>query len=168
MKRIPTTLAAMVAAAAVAAAITIPAVAQSGGDQQDPALAKVTSCLTAHGVDVPAGLDGAGLKQWVGQHQDDATIRAALDACGSGGRDSGFARLYSCLKAHGVDVANSPAAVKGKVLELSQTDAGKATLEACNIHLDDKPAAGTCGGGKKAPSSDYPADAAKKESVTRR
>ena len=170
MKRIPTTLAAVAAAAVVAAAITIPAVAQSGGggSAPDPALARFTACLTAHGVDVPAGLGGVELKQWIGARQDDATIRAAQQACGAArpemeGHD--VSRLASCLRGHGVDVGSSPLAIKQKVAELGQTDAGKATLSACGIQIADKPGAGGGGcGGKAAPApDDQPSEVPKQE-----
>src|SRR5690348_16705316 len=98
MKRIPTTLAAVAAAAVGAAAITIPAVAQSGGgDSQDPALAQFTQCLTAHGVTVPTGLGGRELKQWIGTRMDDPTIAAALNACAGPERDDKVAQLSACL-----------------------------------------------------------------------
>jgi hypothetical protein len=84
MRPIPTTLAAMAAAAAVAAAITIPAIAQSGDDAQDHGIARLTSCLTTHGVTVPSGLDGPALKPWLGARQNDPTVRAALKACAGG------------------------------------------------------------------------------------
>jgi hypothetical protein len=74
----------ILAATALAAAITIPAVAQGGGDRQDPAVARLTSCLTAHGVTVPSGLDPVALKQWLGARLDDQTVAAALKACSGG------------------------------------------------------------------------------------
>ena len=157
MKRIPTTLAAVAAAAVVTAAITIPAVAQSGGGgAQDPALAQFTQCLTAHGVAVPAGLGGRELKQWIGTRVDDPTIAAALNACAGPGRDDKLAHLRACLSRHGVDVSGGPDALKGKMLELSGTDAGRAILNDCNAEPAKpdvaKPAPGDCGGGAPAPS----------------
>ena len=163
MKRIPTTLAAVAAAAVVAAAITIPAVAQSGGGSAspDPALARFTACLTAHGVTVPPGLGGLELKQWIGTRQDDPTIAAALNACAGPDRGDKVAQLRACLSRHGIDVAGGPDALKRKMLELSRTDAGRATLNACNAEPAkpgaDKPAPGDCGGGEPAPApSDKP------------
>jgi hypothetical protein len=132
----------ILAATAVAAVITIPAVAQDGsGGGQDPALARFTACLTAHGVTVPAGLGGLELKQWLAARQDDATVSAALQACAGPRPDSGrgFEQLYSCLRAHGVDLADAPDAVKREVVALTQIDAGKATLAACQVSVD-KPA----------------------------
>jgi hypothetical protein len=33
---------------------------------------------------VPSGLDGVALKQWLGAHQDDHTVAAAMQACAGG------------------------------------------------------------------------------------
>ena len=149
----------MAAAAAVAAAITIPAGAQDGSGQ-DPALARFTACLGAHGVDVPSGLDGLAFKQWLGGQQDRPAVTAALAACdssgpGKGGAD-GFTQLYSCLTSHGVTVERSPDAVKRRVLQLNESDAGRETLAACKISVGDPAKAGDGRAGK-------PADAARPE-----
>jgi len=152
----------ILAATALAAAVTIPAVAQEGGGgAQDPGLARFTACLADHGVNPPAGLDGRELKQWIGTRVDDPTIAAALNACAGPERDDKLAQLRACLSRHGVDVSGDPDALKRKMLELSQTDAGRATLNACNAEPakpdGDKPASGDCGGGQPAPApSDKP------------
>src|SRR5690348_5261199 len=93
----------ILAATALAAAVAIPALAQdSGTGAPDPMLARFTTCLTAHGVDVPAGLDGLALKQWLAAHQDQATVAAALNACAGPDRtDHKLVELRACLRSHG-------------------------------------------------------------------
>ena len=150
----------ILAATALAAAITIPALAQDGsGGAQDPALARFTACLTAHGVTPPAGLGGRELKQWLAAHQDEATVSAAMQACAGPDRtDDKLVELRACLRNHGVDVGDAPDQLKGKMLELSRTDAGRAILNACNSEpakppagAADKPAPGDCGDAQLAP-----------------
>src|SRR3954453_20064314 len=122
----------ILAATALAAAVAIPAIAQEGGGAPDPQLAQFTACLTDHGVPVPAGLGGLELKQWIGTRQDDPAIAAALNACAGPDHGEKVAQLRACLSSHGIDVPGGPAALQGKMLELSRTDAGRATLNACN------------------------------------
>ena len=139
----------ILAATALAAAFTIPALAQDDGGGKDSGFTRFTSCLRDNGVDVPAGLDPVAVKRWLGEHQDQAPIAAALQNCGKPA-DNGFAELYSCLRSHGVDVESSPDAVKRKVVELNGSDAGRATLKACHVSVDKDPTAGDnakgCGG----------------------
>jgi hypothetical protein len=45
-----------------------------------PSVQQLRSCLTSHGVALPAG-DGRVLKTWLVQHGDDAANRAAMKAC---------------------------------------------------------------------------------------
>ena len=152
----------ILAATALAAAVTIPALAQeSGGSAPDPGLARFTACLADHGVTVPAGLDGRGVKEWIGARQGDATVAAALNACAGPDDGQKVAELRACLRSHGADVGTAPDELKRRMLELSQTDAGRAILNACNAEPAKpdagKPAAGDCGGGRAEPApSDKP------------
>ena len=98
MRRLPTMLASASAAALTTLAITVavPAIADDAGgaksgdrlkkatdvviEQRGPSEQELRSCLTDHGVTLPAG-DGRVLKNWLLDHGDDAANRGAMKAC---------------------------------------------------------------------------------------
>ncbi len=102
MKRFLTIL----AATAVAAAVTIPAVADNGSPADE--LDTFATCLKAHGIPIPADLKGIAIKQWVGDHQDTAGLEAAFKACDPNPRevdkadDAAPQELVACLRAKGL------------------------------------------------------------------
>lgn len=49
-------------------------------EQRGPSEQELRSCLTTHGVTLPAG-DGRVLKNWLLEHGDDASNRGAMKAC---------------------------------------------------------------------------------------
>ena len=49
-------------------------------EPQGPTEQELRSCLTGHGVALPAG-DGRVLKNWIVEHGDDAANRSAMKAC---------------------------------------------------------------------------------------
>jgi hypothetical protein len=121
----------IIAATAVAAAITIPAVADSG----DPAdeLGTFATCLRAHDIPVPANLEGVAIKQWIGAHHDASGMEAAFAACDpkpQGDKTDGAPpeRLVACLRAKGLQPPADLAAFKRFTLTVPA-----ATLEACGL-----------------------------------
>jgi hypothetical protein len=139
----------IVAATAVAAAITIPAVADDGPADE---LGAFATCLRTHGIPVPAGLEGVAIKQWIGDHQDTAGLEAAFEACDPNPRQGDKAdhaapeKLVACLRTKGLTPPAALDDLKPWVFEQSKTDAGKAALNACGFAgVEDKRAAG--GGG---------------------
>ena len=106
MRRLPTMLASASAAALTTLAVTVavPAIADNAGakggespsclrapcgpkkvtdvviEQRGPSEQELRSCLTKHGVTLPAG-DGRVLKNWLLEHGDDAANRDAMKAC---------------------------------------------------------------------------------------
>jgi len=107
MRRLPTMLASASAAALTTIAVTVavPAIADNAGakggdespsclrapcgpkkvtdvviEQRGPSEQELRSCLTKHGVTLPAG-DGRVLKNWLLEHGDDAANRDAMKAC---------------------------------------------------------------------------------------
>src|SRR3954453_5234832 len=96
MKRFLTVL----AATAVAAAVTIPALADDPGDGD----AKFVTCLRSQGLDIPADTHGDAVKTWLLAHQSDAAVDPALRACKT--REEGPSpkaeELSACLRAHGL------------------------------------------------------------------
>jgi hypothetical protein len=154
MKRFLTIL----AATAVAAAVTIPALADSGSPNDE--LGTFATCLRAHDIPVPAGLEGVAIKQWVGDHHDSPGLEAAFQACDPNPRkgDKGDAaapeKLVACLRAKGLQPPANLNELKPWVLGQFETAAGKSALNACGMAApEDKPAAGEpgpCGGDKQA------------------
>jgi hypothetical protein len=144
----------IIAATAVAAAITIPAVADSGGSPDDE-LATFATCLRAHGVAVPTDLQGVAIKQWVGDHQDIAGMQAAFKACdphpsqGEKADSQAPEKLVACLRDKGLQPPANLNDLKPWILGQSETAAGKSALNACGLQPpEDKPAtedAGPCG-----------------------
>ncbi len=145
----------IVAATAVAAAVTIPAVADSGPPADE--LATFSSCLRTHGIPIPADLEGVAVKEWIGEHEDLAGLKAAFEACdpnpSQGRRDDAEEpeELRACLRSKNLDPPASLEALKPWVLEQSATDAGKAALTACGFGgVEEKRAiaGGACGADK--------------------
>jgi len=137
-------------ASAAAGAITTIVVLTTGAfagtsgrsDQPGDGNAALISCLASHGVQVPSNDPGA-VKRWLGDHQSDPEVHAALDACapdwGSNAGVSGPtpAELAACLEQHGVDVPNdvkdspAPGAIKEWLHGAMQQPTVKAALDAC-------------------------------------
>jgi hypothetical protein len=69
----------IVAATAVAATVTIPAIADNGSPADE--LSTFASCMRAHGVPIPADLEGVAIKQWIGTHEDASGLEAGFRAC---------------------------------------------------------------------------------------
>jgi hypothetical protein len=87
--------ASVAALATLAITVAVPAIADNGGgaesgyskkvtnvviEQRGPSEQELRSCLTKHGVTLPAG-DGRVLKNWLLEHGDDAANRGAMKAC---------------------------------------------------------------------------------------
>ena len=70
----------IIAATAVAAAVTIPALADGESPSSDRS-ATFETCLRAHGIPVPAGLEGRAFKEWIGAHPDTPGLEDAFQAC---------------------------------------------------------------------------------------
>jgi hypothetical protein len=133
-----TVLAATATAAVVAAAITLPAGADSGPGRGSRAVsitisgsrsggqtaADLVSCLQAHGANAPDASDPMALKRWMLAHQDDAAVKACTP---------GPDELVSCLKSHGLNPPTSTADLKPWLAQQIGTDAGKAALKACGM-----------------------------------
>jgi hypothetical protein len=93
MRRVPTMIITAGAASlsTLAAAVAVPAIGDDGkgpakGDgimvvHAGPAPEELRACLKDHGLDAPDG-DPVALKQWIGEHLDEAATRKALEACG--------------------------------------------------------------------------------------
>ena len=160
MKRLASIIAATAAAAAVAAAISLPAGADSGArTSASDELATFTSCLRAHGLAVPAGLDPRGLKTWLRDHEGSSDFEAAMDACNpkpdGPAKDAGPApeKLVACLRERGLDAPTSIDQLKPWVAQQSETDSGKAALSACGVNtrpVAKTPGTGDCAGEKSA------------------
>ena len=108
MKRFLTIL----AATAVAAAVTIPAVADNGSPADE--LDTFATCLRPHDIPIPADLKGIAIKQWVGDHQDTAGLEAAFKACdpnpreGDKADDAAPEELVACLRGKGLQPPAAP------------------------------------------------------------
>jgi hypothetical protein len=152
MKRFLTIL----AATAVAAAVTIPAVADNGSPADE--LDTFATCLRAHDIPIPADLEGVAIKQWVGDHQDIAGMEAAFGACDPHPGDVEKAdhaapqQLVACLRTKGLEPPASLDDLKPWILQQSQTAAGKEALNACGFAGPDEKRAvgdgGACGAAK--------------------
>jgi hypothetical protein len=138
------------AAAAVAAIVVLTAGISAGtagrSDQPGDGFDAFISCLKSHGVQVPS--DGpAAVKPWLGEHQSDPAVQAALEACAgadttgvgknTGGSEPGptAAELVACLERHGVDVPSdakqTPGALKPWLSGAIQQPTVKAALDDC-------------------------------------
>jgi hypothetical protein len=138
-------LLAFAAAGAITAIVvlTTGAFAGSSGrsDQPGDGVAALTSCLASHGVQVPSDDPGA-VKRWLGDHQSDPAVQAALHACAPADESSNTgvsgptpAELVACLEQHGVDVPSdvkaNPDALKPWLHGAMQKPSVKAALDAC-------------------------------------
>jgi hypothetical protein len=143
----------VIAATAVAAAITIPAVADSGSPSDE--LGTFATCLRTHGIPIPADLEGVAIKEWVGTHEDTPGLKAAFQACDPHPGDVDKAdhaapeKLVACLRTKGLEPPAGIEDLKPWIIQQSQTATGKAALNACGFaEPDEKPAAedgGPCG-----------------------
>jgi hypothetical protein len=137
-------LLAIAAAAAVAAIVVLTTGAFAGTsgrwDQPGDGSTAFTSCLASHGVQVPSD-DPAAVKQWLGDHESDPGVQAALKACAGGdekgGTESGPtpAALVACLEQHGVDVPSdvreTPGAIKQWLVTAMKQQSVSAALDEC-------------------------------------
>jgi hypothetical protein len=163
-------IAATAAAAAVAAAISLPAGADDGPRDE---LATFTSSLRAHGLAVPEGLDPLATKQWIGEHEGSAGFEAAMDACQpdkpatAGGPAP--EELLACLRHQGLTPPTTIDQLKPWMAQQDATAAGRSALSACGVVARPPYKArgdGPCGGEKPAePAKGAKARAAKKEAV---
>ena len=146
----------IIAATAVAAAITIPAVADNGSPADE--LATFATCMRAHGVPVPTDLEGVAIKQWVGDHEDAEGLKAAFQACdphpnqGDKADSAAPQELVACLRAKGLQPPANVSELKPWILQQSQTAAGNTALKACGFAGPEEKHAvedgGTCGAAK--------------------
>jgi hypothetical protein len=150
----------IIAATAVAAAITIPAVADSGSPADERATFE--TCLRTHGIPIPADLEGLAAKQWIAAHPDAAGLDDAFKACDAKPRDhakedGGAEQLRACLTTKGLTPPARLDELKPWVLEQFRTAAGKEALNACGLaEPEEKRAAepaGPCGADKPAASA---------------
>jgi hypothetical protein len=127
----------VVAATAVAAAITIPAVADSGAPSDE--LGTFATCLRAHGIPIPADLEGVAITQWVGDHQDTPGLDAAFEACdpkprqGDKPDNAAPEQLIACLRTKGLNPPGGLNEFKPWLLQQSRTSAGKDARKACGF-----------------------------------
>jgi hypothetical protein len=154
MKRLLSIVAATAAAAAVAAAISLPAGADNGPRDE---LATFTSCLRAHGLAVPEGLDPPATKTWLGEHDGSAGFQAAIEACepDKPANASGPApeELVACLRHQGLTPPTSIDELKPWMAQQDGTAAGRSALSACGVDarpVDKAPGDGGCAGDKRA------------------
>jgi hypothetical protein len=146
----------IIAATAVAAAISIPAIADSGSPADE--LTTFATCLRAHGIPLPADVEGGAVKQWIATHRGTAGLDEAFKACDpqprTGIKDGGPGpeELRACLTGKGLNPPAGFDELKPWVLQQSQTTAGKDALNACGFAgVEDKHAVedgGACGAGK--------------------
>jgi hypothetical protein len=138
-------LVAFAAAGAVTAIVLLTTGAIAGtsshSDQPGDGNAAFTSCLASHAVQVPSD-DPGTVKRWLGDHQSDPAVQAALDACApaNGGSNADMsgptpAELVACLEQHGVDVPtdvkDAPDTIKEWLHGAMQQPTVKAALDAC-------------------------------------
>ena len=133
MTRLLAIIAATAASAAVAAAITIPAGADPAAADSD---AQFVTCLRAHGADIPAGTQGAAIKEWVHNHENDDAVIRAMKACDANA--AGPDELLSCLRAHGLDVPAAVDELKAWISQHADDPSAKPAFEAC--HFSAQPA----------------------------
>lgn len=144
----------IIAATAVAAAVTIPAVADSGSPSDETAAFE--SCLRAHGVPLPSDLEGAAAKAWIGDHPNTPGLEDAFKACGAHApKHSGPApeELRTCLAGKGLEPPASLDDLKRWILQQSGTAAGKDALKACGVAGVAEKHGGPCGGEQPEPKS---------------
>jgi len=117
------------AAAAVAAAITLPAGADSGSDPD----ATFVNCMRTNGVDIPADARGFAIKQWIGAHESQPSVMDALKKCAPDAKRGGGVAvdsLVACLKSKGLQPPTDPVALKQW---LGSQDAS--VVKACGVEI---------------------------------
>jgi len=97
--------------------------------------AALISCLASHGVQVPSN-DPDAVKRWLGDHESDPAVQAALAACAPADAAGPTpAELAACLERHGVDVPSNakeaPGALKEWLHGAIDQPSVKAALDAC-------------------------------------
>ncbi len=138
----------VIAATAVAAAITIPALAKDSGPTHpspDPEAAFV-NCMRTNGIDIPADTRGFAIKQWIAAHESQPSVTDALKKCAPDEKKGGgiaVDSLVACLKSHGLQPPTDPVAlkqwlasqdasvIKGCGVEIGKDDHGGADLADC-------------------------------------
>jgi hypothetical protein len=148
MKRLASIIAATAAAAAIAAAISLPAGAAGAGAEE---LSTFATCARAHGLAIPADLEGVAIKSWLGAHADDPGFEKAVAACDTSPRgpvkvfaDRSPEELVTCLRDHGLDAPANAEELKPWITTQIDTAAGNAALNACgvDVHPNEKAAVG--------------------------
>jgi hypothetical protein len=124
----------VIAATAVAAAVTIPALADSGsGSGADPKEVAFVNCMRTNGVDIPADAHGFAIKQWIAAHESQPSVTEALKKCAGDDRRSdsvGVQELTACLKSKGLNPPSDPVALKQW---LASQD--PAVIKSCGVEL---------------------------------
>jgi hypothetical protein len=159
MNRLLTIVAATAVAAAIAAAITIPAGAD---DTPNDNGAQINACLRTHGADVPADLRGLALKQWIAAHMSDPAIAACMPAEPT--TKPAPEKLIRCLRDHGLNPPSNIEDLKPYMASQEDTQAGREALTVCGIGTATKAAPGDCGAAK---GPDPQAEAAKHAAASR-
>jgi hypothetical protein len=121
----------VIAATAVAAAITIPALADSGSSP-DPE-ATFVNCMRTNGIDIPADTRGFAIKQWIAAHESQPSVTDALKKCAPDEKKGGgiaVDSLVACLKSHGLQPPTDPVALKQW---LASQDAS--AIKACGVEI---------------------------------
>jgi hypothetical protein len=121
----------VIAATAVAAAVTIPAIADSGSGS-DPE-ATFVNCMRTNGIDIPADTRGFAIKQWIAAH-DAPSVQDALKKCAPDERKGGGVAvdsLVACLKSHGLQPPTDPVALKQW---LASQDAS--VIKTCGVDME--------------------------------
>jgi len=124
------------AAAAVAAAITLPAGANSASDPD----ATFVNCLRTNGVDIPADTRGFAIKQWLAAHDSQPSVSDAIQKCAPDAKKDGgngaveVQKLIACLKDHGLQPPSAGDQLK-QWLGDQEGDAAKAALKACGVAI---------------------------------
>ena len=135
MNRLASIVVATAAAAAVAAAITMPA----GAEINPAADAKFVDCLRAHNLDIPADTRGDAIKAWIMARPGDADVRRGVLACKQEGpKGPAPEALVACLKAHGLDAPSAIADLKPWLLRQFDNQDAEAALRACDVKAPDK------------------------------
>jgi hypothetical protein len=135
MTRVLTVVAATAIAAAVAAALTLPAGAEQSQTGTDAIDAKFVTCLRAQGLGIPADTRGdEAIKSWIVAHQSDPAVEPAVRTCKSRlSGDVSPTQLVACLRDHGLTPPARIDQLKPWIAGQSETDAGSAALHACGI-----------------------------------
>jgi hypothetical protein len=142
MTRFLSVLAATALAAAVAAAITLPAGADA--PTRDEPDATFVDCLRAHGLGIPADARGDAIKTWIVAHDSDPAVKRAVVPCkAKAGGAAAPADLIACLRDHGLNPPGAIDQLKPWILGQLDSATARAALRACGIGdgpTDGKPA----------------------------